>query len=286
MVNGKILTPTIAANTSSLVWNVNTNPDGKLDGMEFSKGTNAHHAIEFGTAIADGADFTLTGCAFGTDFSATEGGTTGDETFHFLDTTGSITLNLVSCTGNFGYRTEGVAVTIVADPITTTVSVTDNTGSPLLGARVRLEASNGTGGLPYLETPTSITRSGTTATATLTAHGIPDGKKAVIRGATDTLYNGVFTITSTGANTFTYTMDGTPAASPATGTITVSGVIIEGLTDSSGQISDSRTIASNQPVSGIIRKGTSSPIFKDSPLSGTISNTLGLSLSSQLILDE
>jgi hypothetical protein len=282
-----ILTPSVAANNSGLIWNINSNPNGKLDNMIFTKTSGvAHHAVEFGTAIADGADFTLTGCAFGTDFSATEGGTTGDETFHFLDTTGSITLNLVSCTGNFGYRTEGVAVTIVADPITTTVSVTDNTGSPLLGARVRLEASNGTGGLPYLETPTSITRSGTTATATLTAHGIPDGKKAVIRGATDTLYNGVFTITSTGANTFTYTMDGTPAASPATGTITVSGVIIEGLTDSSGQISDSRTIASNQPVSGIIRKGTSSPIFKDSPLSGTISNTLGLSLSSQLILDE
>jgi hypothetical protein len=384
--NCNIFEPNISANTSSLVWNVNTDPDGLLDGTTFTKTSGvAHHAIEFGTAIADGADFTLNDCNFGTDFSATEGGTTGDETFHFLDTTGSITLNLVGCTGNFGYRTEGVSVNIVADPVTTTVSVTDHLGSPYLGARVILETSSGTGPLPYYDTVT-ITRSGTTATATHTAHGVPTGKKVVIRGADDDLYNGVFTITSTGVNSYTYTMNGTPTASPAVpeGTSTVinaqtqtsydnspttegtftqgtgystldvitldnnitalvvsvgtsnvlgftlgttgqtgsvpagttlnqvsvsptggtgfsvtvdidnvdgpviasSGVILEGLTDSGGEISDSRTLSSAQPVTGVIRKATSSPIYKDFPLNATISSTLGASLSAMLTLDE
>jgi len=287
MTGSSIITPNISANESGLVWNLSQDPNGELDNMTFTKTSGlAHHAIEFGTAIPDAADYTLTGCNFGTDFSATEDGSVGDETFHFLDTTGSITLNLVSCTGNFGYRTEGVGVTIVADPVTTSVTVKDNTGAPLLGARVILEASSAAGDLPYLENPVSITRSGTTATADHTGHGIPDGKKVVIRGATDTLYNGVFVISVTDVDTYTYTMGGTPAASPASGTITASGVILEGTTDSSGLITDSRTITLAQPVIGRISKGTSSPYFKDSPLSGEVDNTDGLSLSAQLILDE
>jgi len=289
--SGHTVTDTVITDSgqvrAKLEWNVNTNPDGLLDNMTFDKTSGtAHHAIEFGTAIADAADFTLTGCAFGTDFSATEDGSVGDETFHFLDTTGSITLNLVLCTGNFGYRTEGVAVNIVADPITTTVTVTDNDAAPLLGARVILEAASSAGDLPYLENPVSISRSGTTATADHTGHGIPDGKKVVIRGATDALYNGVFVISVTDVDTYTYTMGGTPAASPASGTITASGVILEGTTDSSGQISDSRTITLSQPVTGRISKGTNTPYFKDSPLNSIVDNTLGLSLSTQLILDE
>jgi len=288
LLGNSYIDPNTAANNSALIWNVNTNPNGIIDGSTFQKGTNAHHAIEFGTAIADAANFTLTSCDFGTDFATfVEGGTTvGDETFHFLDTTGSITLNLVSCTGNFSYRTEGVSVTIVADPVTTLVIVKDNNAAPLLGARVILEASSAAGDLPYLETPTSITRSGTTATVDHTGHGIPDGKKVVIRGATDTLYNGVFVISVTDVDTYTYIMNGTPAASPATGTLTASGVMLEGLTDSSGEITDSRTITLSQPVIGRVSKGTNSPYFKDSPLSGTVDNTLGLGLSTQLILDE
>lgn len=65
---------------------------------------------------------------------------------------------------------------------------------------------------------TSITRSGSTATVTCTAHGYSTGNKAAIAGATQSEYNGVFTITVTGANTFTYIVSGTPAT-PATGTI-------------------------------------------------------------------
>lgn len=64
----------------------------------------------------------------------------------------------------------------------------------------------------------SITRSGTTATVTATGHGFTTGQKVVISGATQSAYNGAFTVTVTGVNAFTYTVSGDPVT-PATGTI-------------------------------------------------------------------
>ena len=73
--------------------------------------------------------------------------------------------------------------------------------------------------VPSSKSVTSITRSSSTATATVTAHGYSTGNKVVVSGASQTEYNGEFTITVTGTDTFTYTVSGTPAT-PATGTIT------------------------------------------------------------------
>jgi hypothetical protein len=64
----------------------------------------------------------------------------------------------------------------------------------------------------------SITRTSGTATATVTGHGYSTGDIVNIRGATQAEYNGDPTITVTGADTFTYSVTGTPAT-PATGTI-------------------------------------------------------------------
>ena len=73
-------------------------------------------------------------------------------------------------------------------------------------------------------TPTSITRVGTLATVTMpSATNWQTGNMVTIAGASDALYNGTFAITVTAPTTFTYTMTGTPAASPATGTITATG---------------------------------------------------------------
>ena len=66
---------------------------------------------------------------------------------------------------------------------------------------------------------TSITRSGSTATATATAHGLVNGELITIAGANQSEYNGDFNITVTDADHFTYTVTGTPAT-PATGTLT------------------------------------------------------------------
>ena len=64
----------------------------------------------------------------------------------------------------------------------------------------------------------ALTRSGTTVTATVAAHGFSTGERIAIIGATQQEYNGRFVITATAANTFTYTIVGSPAT-PATGTI-------------------------------------------------------------------
>lgn len=66
----------------------------------------------------------------------------------------------------------------------------------------------------------SITRVGTTATATTpTPHKLATGMSTTIAGAVQTAYNGTFSVTVTGANTFTYQVAGSPVT-PATGTIT------------------------------------------------------------------
>lgn len=69
---------------------------------------------------------------------------------------------------------------------------------------------------------TSLTRSGTTATATTASdHSMATGQQVTIAGANETEYNGTFTITVIAADKFEYTLTGSPST-PATGTITAS----------------------------------------------------------------
>ena len=76
------------------------------------------------------------------------------------------------------------------------------------------------------QTISSITH--TLAVATLTTaspHGLVDGNKVTITGATSSEYNGTFVINVTGASTFEYTMASTPAANATVvGTYTVFGI--------------------------------------------------------------
>jgi hypothetical protein len=73
------------------------------------------------------------------------------------------------------------------------------------------------------QTISSITFVTTTATLTTAiAHGLLTGNKVTIAGASPAAYNGTFTITVTGASTFTYTMASNPGANATTvGTYTV-----------------------------------------------------------------
>jgi hypothetical protein len=89
--------------------------------------------------------------------------------------------------------------------------LTDTIGTT--GAPLTLDFTLGTD-----RTVTSITRASTTATVTATAHGFTTGDQVNIRGAAETDYNGDFIVTVTDADTFTYTVSGSPAT-PATGTI-------------------------------------------------------------------
>jgi hypothetical protein len=91
--------------------------------------------------------------------------------------------------------------------------LTDTIGTT--GAPLTLNFTLGTD-----QTITSLTESAGTATATLTGHGYTTGDQVNIRGADQTEYNGDFIITVVDADTFTYTVTGSPTT-PATGTIIV-----------------------------------------------------------------
>jgi hypothetical protein len=91
--------------------------------------------------------------------------------------------------------------------------LTDTIGTT--GAPLTLDFTLGTD-----QTVTDITRTGTTAEATVTAHGFTTGDQVNIRGADQDDYNGDFLITVVDPDAFTYTVSGSPAT-PATGTIVV-----------------------------------------------------------------
>lgn len=83
---------------------------------------------------------------------------------------------------------------------------------------------------------TSLTRSGTTVTATATAHPLSSFNSVAISGAVETEYNGTFEVTVIGLNTFQYEIVGTPST-PATGTILggVDNAIVTVRSDLTGQ---------------------------------------------------
>lgn len=73
---------------------------------------------------------------------------------------------------------------------------------------------------PIAASVSSITRTNQIATVTTAAvHGLTSGDYVTMAGATQSEYNGEFSITVTSTTTFTYTVSGTPVT-PATGTIT------------------------------------------------------------------
>lgn len=270
--SGTITDSTIRCNSASGVAVCNDADFTKLDGIAFIQ-TGSGHAIEItstGTYTLDALTFS----GFGADAS--------NAAAIYNNSGGAVTLN-VDSTPTVRNGT-GASTTIVANPVTTQITVKDvQTGLAIENARVYILADSG-GPSPH-EASVTITRSGTTATVTHTAHGYATSDEVLIAGANQNEYNGVKTITVTGANTYTYTVTGSPTT-PATGTIEATTVIINGLTNASGVISDIRALASAQPIIGRVRKSSASPYYKTSPIAGSISNTAGFSVTVQMIPDE
>jgi hypothetical protein len=94
--------------------------------MVFTKGTNAHHAIGFGTSAP--TTINLSGMTF-TNFNASDG--QNDSTFYFADKGSDTTwtVNLSGCTGNFTYKKAraGDTVNITASVQITFDKMKDNT---------------------------------------------------------------------------------------------------------------------------------------------------------------
>ena len=269
------------ANTSALVYNVGVDPDGEMDNMVFEVGVAATHAIEFGTTSP--TTMTLRGCVF-SGYNTAD--TQNDSTFHFKRTSGTVVLNLIGCSGEFTYRTDGATIDISIDPVTTIIRTVDSDGDPVAGATVIAEAADGSGDLPYGDT-VSIVVSGTTATVTHGSHGLATNQYVVIRGVqNDEEYNGLKEITVTAPGTYTYdVVTGTP--SPATGTdINSTGVAVTGTTDTAGEVSDARTYTADQNITGSARKASSAPYYEAVDFTDTVDNVNGLTKVVQLNLDQ
>lgn len=261
----------------------------ELDNCTFSIGANAHHAIRFGANVDD--DITLTGIEF-TGFSSTNDA--NNSTLRFDATTGTMNVNLIDCTvdgnpattSNVGVDdAAGITVTLVVNPVTTKITVTDTAGTPLQSARVLLETGDngGASGFPYQDS-VSITQTGGTATVTHTAHGLASNDYVVIRGAQPDGYNKQAQITFVSANSYTYTVD-SGLSSPATGSPVSSYAAISGTTDVNGEIQSSKTWPASQSLTGWARKSTSAPYYRQSAIS--IADASGGSdVSVQLISDE
>jgi hypothetical protein len=183
--------------------------------------------------------------------------------------------------------TGGGTVTFVGAAVVATIHAIDEDGNDVENARVFLIASDGTGPFPFEDTVT-ISNSGTTATVTHTAHGMATNDYVNIdlsgSGSEKTHYqnDGVFQITVTGTNTYTYTMLSAPGSSP-TGTIKATFVAVTGLTNSSGvKAAAARVYASDQNVTGWIRK---TPTYKTAKLFGTVDDVNGYSATGVLVSD-
>jgi hypothetical protein len=280
-LNGsKVLTSSVTSG-GAIDWDLATDPDGYLDDMEVSKGSGTHHAINFGAAVP--ATMTIRGCTF-TGFNAADNN--DDSTFYFEDTGGTITLNCVNCSGNVTYKSAGATIVIVSDPVTVKVTAVDTDGVEVENARVFAKAKDGTGPFPFEETVT-IANSGVTATVTHTGHGMAsnDYVNIDLSGSADwkthLLNDGVFQITVTGVDTYTYTMSGAPGSSPS-GTIKATFVALYGLTDANGVKSTSRVYATDQPLTGWVRN---TPTHKTAKLFGDVDSTDGYLTTAVLSAD-
>ena len=132
------------AEGGSMFYDLAVDPDGEIDNSSFTMGSADTHAIVFGPNIPSAItlrDVTFTGY----------GGTNNqpDSTLHFLDTTGTITVNIIggttptyktegativianSVTVLVGGVTEGAAVKVVADETVGTVTAGDTLGEGL-----------------------------------------------------------------------------------------------------------------------------------------------------------
>jgi hypothetical protein len=253
-----------------------------VSGTDFTSSGTGHGLEITGTT----ADMTLTNNTW-TDYTAASG---GNEAVYVNTTGGTGVMNLTISGGTTPSIRKGAGVTtvnIVESSRTIKVAVTSVDG-PVTGANVFLAADAG-GPFPYNDSVT-ISNSGTTATVTHTGHGLAANDKVVISGASLDANNGVFAITLDGAdptNIYTYTMLSAPGSSPTGATSTF--VFLKGEATAgtgSNEISMSRAISSDQPVTGWARKSSAQPYYKEGAISGTVSSSGDTTFSPVLINDD
>lgn len=109
-----------ATDTSALIWDVATDPVVLLADCEYTKGTAATHAIEFGT------NSPLVMTLDGNTFNGYGADATDSAALHFLRDTGTITLNITDGVIPT-FKSEGATVNIVASVTVTLTKLVDGT---------------------------------------------------------------------------------------------------------------------------------------------------------------
>ena len=237
---------------------------------------------KYGLEITGAAgDFTLTGVTW-TGY-ASSNGTTGNEAIHITATTGTFNITISGGTTP-SIHTAGAIVNIIAGAVTTQITAKDaDTKAAIENMMIVVKAAD-IGPLPF-EASVTITRVGDVATVAHTGHGLSTNQKVEIEGAAQNEYNRIKTITKIDADSYSYAVTGSPTT-PATGTIISTAIVIAGLTNASGQISDTRVIASDQDFTGKASKGSHSPVYISQDLSGTIDSNDGKDISLLMIPDD
>lgn len=248
--------------------------------------------VKRGTFISDGTGHAMEASAAGSfnwdGHSATGYGADGTANAVFYNNSGGH-INL-SVTNGAGTPTvlngSGATTTVISNTATLTVTALDSiTKSPIQGVAVIVRVTSAAA-FPYLASVT-ITRSGLTATVSHTGHGYSTGHKVEIKGADQNEYNRIKTITVTGTDSYTFQLyDGEAPTTPATGTITATTVLINGKTDVNGEIADTRAYGASQPIAGYAAKSVTSPLYQRAELTGSVSSSTGLSLTSLMQSDE
>ena len=221
---------------------------------------------------------TATGTPFGYDALTFSG-----NTYDANNTSGSA-IEVNKNNGSDPTTYTGSLVTFLGATVTTEITCVDvYAQTDIENVRVLVWVTDDTN-FPF-EASVNIASSGTTATVTHTDHGLITGDNVIIEGANEEEYNGVYSITYVSSSSYTYTMTES-ASSPATGTITSTFAFLNELTNSSGIASDTRIVDTDQPVTGWARKGTTTPLYQQSVITGTVDSATGLDLTLQMIPDE
>lgn len=140
--------------------------------------------------------------------------------------------------------------------ITGTAGLSLASGAVLTANSISYTANSAIGIAAQSISITSLTRSGTVATAeTSASHFLATGMTVTISGATEGDYNGSYSITVTADNEFTYTVANSPST-PATGTPIATatygvGSITSGTNGTSGNLSSGSTLSISTPPTGV-----------------------------------
>jgi len=240
-----------------------------VDALLFPTSTNNMAGLIFnsdgaGHAILIENAGTITFDNFKFNGYASGDGSTGNECV-YNDSGELVTINIVNGGDTPTIHNGSGASTVVNNAVTLSVTVKTTDGTAIENVRVLIEAD--TGGAASHEVSVAIVSTGTTATVTHSTHGMVTDDMVIIRGANEQYYNGVFIITYVSAGSYTYTMSGDPNDT-ATGIIAATQAFMSKLTIAGGIAEQSFNAGGAQPYTGVARKSSSSPYYRDASFSG------------------